>query len=396
MRKIIIRSRQLFTLACFLLAKIIAPLFRKAQKDVWLISETGVEARDNGFAFFEYLAKIHPEIDARYVIRKNTKYEKKLSGMKTIRYRSFQHYLLFINSKVLISSHIMGYSPDFRIFTKLHKRLKIFSPKGKKIFLQHGIIKDDIPSLKADKIDLDLFICGARKEWEYISKNYGYKNGIVKYTGLARYDSLNDESGIDENIILIMPTWRTYLYDVKNKNEFAKTDYFKAYDALLRNEHLYKYLHRENTKIIFYLHSEMQKYSECFRGYDKKIIVASEKEFEVKDLLRKCKLLITDYSSVFFDVAYQKKPIIYYHFDYEKYRKDHYQEGYFSYQKNGFGDIVATPNKCAERIINHINENYKNDKKYLNRIEQFFNFRKTKCCDRIFKEITKVLDGETL
>ena len=30
----------------------------KKYKDVWLISERGVDARDNGFVFFEYLCKM--------------------------------------------------------------------------------------------------------------------------------------------------------------------------------------------------------------------------------------------------------------------------------------------------------------------------------------------------
>ena len=55
--------------------------------------------------------------------------------------------------------------------------------------------------------------------------------------------------------------------------------------------------------------------------------------------LLKSSLLITDYSSVFFDFGYLKKPIIYTHLDYIEYRNFNYKKGYFDYIKNGFGPI---------------------------------------------------------
>ena len=41
------------------------------------------------------------------------------------------------------------------------------------------------------------------------------------------------------------------------------------------------------------------------------IIPASWREYDVQDLLMRCSLLITDYSSVFFDAGYMEKPVIY-------------------------------------------------------------------------------------
>ena len=56
-------------------------------------------------------------------------------------------------------------------------------------------------------------------------------------------------------------------------------------------------------------------------------------------MLKESSMLITDYSSVFFDVAYMHKPIIYYQFDRDAFRQGHYQEGYFSYD-DGFGPVA--------------------------------------------------------
>ena len=63
------------------------------------------------------------------------------------------------------------------------------------------------------------------------------------------------------------------------------------------------------------------------------------KNYDVQDLLKRSKILITDYSSVFYDFAYMKKEVIYYQFDYNDFFKKHYEIGNFNFEKNGFGPI---------------------------------------------------------
>ena len=81
---------------------------------------------------------------------------------------------------------------------------------------------------------------------------------------------------------------------------------------------------------------------EIFKEYcfNKDIIIADKDTFDVQDLLIRSQILITDYSSVFFDFAYMKKPEIFFQFDNERYRNSHYKEGYFSYELDGFGKVT--------------------------------------------------------
>ena len=41
-------------------------------QDIWLISERGFDARDNGFVFYKYLRTKHPEINSYYIIDGNS------------------------------------------------------------------------------------------------------------------------------------------------------------------------------------------------------------------------------------------------------------------------------------------------------------------------------------
>lgn len=373
----------------YFLVLIYVIIFRHKEEDIWLISERGDEARDNGFSFFKYLKSEHPEINSKYVITcdspdlyKLAKYNKN----DIVKYQSWKHMYFFITAKVLASTHIMGFSPEFRMMGKLQrKRLLYF--KGKQVFLQHGITKDDSPGLYYENTNLDLFICGAKNEYEYVNKKFKYTNGAVKYTGFARYDDLNSEQN---KTILLMPTWRENLYHLSD-SEFINSNYYKVYNSLINNNEIEEILRTSGYKLLFYPHYEIQKRIYLFNTSNEHVIVADSKNYSVPKLLKQTSLLITDFSSVYFDVAYMKKPVIYYHFDYDNYRKNHYKEGYFSYEKDGFGDICTTEKEIVLKIKQYLKNNFNVEKKYYDRSNKFFKYRDRNNCERIYNEIIKIL-----
>ncbi|WP_177244014.1 CDP-glycerol glycerophosphotransferase family protein, partial [Alkalibacterium sp. 20] len=171
-------------------------------KNILLVSERGMDARDNAYHLINYIWDKHPEIIAYFVISKNSPDREKLKNKGyIIEYRSLKHYLYFWISDVKISTHIMGYSPDAALFNKLDNFGLV---RGKKIFLQHGITKDYIAELTYPNINLDLFVCGAKPEFEYVKLKYNFPSNVVKYLGMARFDALYDIN-IKKQII-IMPT----------------------------------------------------------------------------------------------------------------------------------------------------------------------------------------------
>ena len=114
------------------------------------------------------------------------------------------------------------------------------------------------------------------------------------------------------------------------------------------------------------------------------------KEYDVQELLINSCLLITDYSSVSFDFAYMEKPVIYYQFDYEKFRKGHYEEGYFSYLNDGFGPVVDNIDDVIKEIELNIKNAFIIDKKNQMKINDFFTIRDNHNCERIYNEIIKI------
>lgn len=354
---------------------------RKCNKNLWLISERGNDARDNGYFFFKYLRKRHPEINSAYVIHENSAdYEKVSSLGRIVKYGSAEHYALIFTAQKLISSHIMGFTPCPGFFVELDKRIKLF--KGKKIFLQHGIIKDDIEGLKYPNSDVDLFICGAKPEFEYIAQNYHYPDGVVNYTGLARYDNLS--SFMIKKQILLMPTWRKWI-NAYSIVEFMESEYYKTYQSLLNNNKLNEMLENFGYQLIFYPHYEMQKFISAFTA-GKNVVIASFSEYDVSSLLKESEVLITDYSSVYFDFAYMEKTIVYYQFDQKKFFLEHYQKGYFD--ESTFGPIVTKEFQLIDILEQFFYGKFETQE-YLQNIRKFFEFHDCNNCDRIFDLISK-------
>lgn len=374
-------------------AAVLSPLGRLLyrNREVWLISERGTDARDNGYHFFRYMRKQHPEIDCYYVIDKHSPDRKRIEALgEAVEYRSFRHYLLLFGARYLVSTHIMGFTPNRGFYNYIQTRIERKVLRGKTVFLQHGITKDNLSYLYQENTKLDLFICGAKPEYEYIAKNWHYQHDEVQYTGLARFDSLHEQK--IKRQILIMPTWRKWLKYPANANKKSILDspYFQSWCGLLKSPGLAELAEQYGVQFVFYPHSEMQEYINQFETASEKIILADFAHFDVQQLLKESLLLITDYSSVFFDFAYMNKPVLFYQFDEDEYRANHYAQGYFDYRRDGFGEVVTEEKALLELTEQYLESSCSLKESYQKRIEGFFPLHDVSNCERIYHAIRNI------
>ena len=362
-------------------------------QNIWLIEEKRTEARDNGYHLFRYLCKEHPEINAYYVITKDSADIWKVTSIgKVIYAESFQHYLYFLATKYNIGSQPYGAAP---IPASWNNRLrKLYRKDQKLVFLQHGIIKDDLPMLYYENTHYDLFVSGAKPEYDYILKNFGYTQKNLKLLGLCRFDNLYNSS--PGKTILVMPTFRKNLVakdrerpaNEKEIYKFKESLFYQGFSELLKNESLKEALHCYGYKIIFYLHYSLQSFTECFRAYeDDCIFVADRLHNDVQQLLMDSAILVTDFSSVFFDFAYMEKPEVFFQPDEKEYRAHHYSKGYFDYSAEGFGPVFFDSKETVNYLVNLLHNDCKLEKQYFGRINSFFTLRDTHNCERTFQAI---------
>ncbi|MBQ5955527.1 MAG: CDP-glycerol glycerophosphotransferase family protein, partial [Firmicutes bacterium] len=304
---------------------------------------------------------------------------------KTVPYRSLRHYLMYLAADNLISTHVQPCAPDLMAY--YHLRQVGIRPRGKQIFLQHGIIKDEMKWMRYPDLKVDFFASGGKMEYDYLAAEFGFPEGVIQYTGLCRFDNLvrgNHPSGE----ILVMPTWRGSWYP--QGDQFRDTAFYRCFQAMLEDPRILSILEEHDLRLIFYPHIELQKELDKFRSPSERIILTSWKDYDVQDLLMRCSLLITDYSSVFFDAGYMEKPVIYYQFDVEEFLKYHYQKGYFSYEDHGFGPVVKTEDALVDAVSEYVGNGFRMQDEYRKRLDAFYSVRDEQNCERTFDIICRM------
>lgn len=358
-------------------------LYRK-KEDCWLFTERPSDARDNGFVLYKWINDNHPEYKIVYAIDFKAQDYDKVKGIGTvIKYGSYKHWYYYFASKACCGTTWSCCCPNNIVFLMTRHCLPT---KSKRVFLQHGITKDFMPEATYQKLAADIFVCGAYPEWKYINEAFGYPNGHVKYLGFARFDRLISTSGRSQ--ILYMPTWRKWLVTEK---EFEKTDYYKRISSLLSSKRLSDFLEENNIDVVYFTHPSIRELKSFFCRYKTNHIhIFNNDDIDLQKLICSANMLITDYSSIYFDFAYQDKPVLYYHFDYERYRKSHFGEGYFSYEDDGFGPILRNEEELIEKIQDVYSSNWHLSEEYAKRRESFFPIKDKNNCLRHFETLLRL------
>lgn len=373
----------------FILMVPIALIAKLFIHNFWLVGEEKQEARDNGYWFFKYVRENYPKQKIAYVIDKKCADYRNVKELgKIIQWGGISHWFWYLVAKKNISSQ-KGCKPNAAACYLFEVKLRIW--RNKRYFLQHGVIMNNLEWLYFDKCYFKLFCVSAKPEYEYVSQNFGYPEGIVECVGLTRFDKLHERCEVKRQV-LVMPTWREYLARPHGsasenylKKQFTQTTYFKSWSEFLCDERLGQILEKYNYTLLFYPHRNMQKYLGKFRDLEvcDRIKIANPEELSVQHALRESACLITDYSSVFFDFAYMKKPIIFYQFDEEEFRRNQYKQGYFDYHNNTLGQWSGELSKCLTILRKQIEIGCpQNDK-----VKEFFEIYDNKNCERTYQAV---------
>lgn len=166
-----------------------------------------------------------------------------------------------------------------------------------------------------------------------------------------------------------MPSWRRYL-KFKSNEIVLNSEFFKRFNSLINNEKLIEAAKKYNYEIVFKPHPNVYDFIDLF---DRNGYVTIDYEHEkYQKVFNHGSLLITDYSSVAFDFAYLKKPVLYY-----QYSKDYHfnlQESYFDYETMGFGEVCRNENELVDVIIEYMKNNCELKEEYEKRIKAYFLF----------------------
>ena len=207
-------------------------------------------------------------------------------------------------------------------------------------------------------------------------KRYGWKDDEIIQTNLPRWDRYNQNSifshknNNESKCIFLFFTWR----DIK-KNKKISVDYIKNIFNILDNKLLIESLKKKNITFYYTFHhkfnynSYMNKFKKC--NYMKFI-----NENSISNYLDKLSLVITDFSSIVFDIIYRKKPFIIYIPDAnDQNLKNIYTNNYYELIESFKNKTFNFPNiyfeliKTINKIIYYINTGFTLD----HSLELFYN-----------------------
>ena len=352
-------------------------------KRIWFFMDRPEVADDNGMHLFKYALNKDKEIKKYFVIRKDSKdYEEMKKIGKVLPFKSIKHRFLGLFVENIVTSH-----PDNEIiypFWGTYPHLAGLL-KSNNVFLQHGIIKDDISSwLNKFNMNLSFFLTSAPLEYESIFKNpYNYTEEVVQLLGLPRYDTL--ENNENKKQIIIMPSWRRNL--TRKSEEYIKnSQFFKRFNSLINNERLIEACRENGYEIIFRPHPKVYDFIELFERNDYATIDFDRIRYQT--LFNNGSLLITDYSSVAFDFSYLHKPILYYQYS-EDYHFD-LKDSYFNYETMGFGEVVRSEDELVDLIVDYMDNDCEIKDEYSKRIDEFFLYTDKNNCKRVYDKIKQL------
>ena len=289
-------------------------------KPIWIISDRPNTADDNGMHMFKYLVEHEKNAKIYFAILKNSDDYKKIKEIgNVLDIKSLKYKLKLMHASKVISSQANEYVINA---SKKGKQYIKDLYKFDFVFLQHGIIKNDLSDwLNRSNKNIKLFITSSPREYKAIIQgNYNYDESVVKLTGLPRYDSLNSTEKPKKQIAF-MPTWRKKLAGAEINSlsqrmyntEFKNSEYCEFYNKLINDSRLINALKEKGYTGKFFLHPTLIEQYKDFQGND--YIEVYKKVNDYQKEFKENAMLITDYSSVSFDFAYLKKPVIFTQFD---------------------------------------------------------------------------------
>ena len=377
--KVFKRKEAYYTSILFfrLIYLILYPFYRN--KRIWLFQDRQENADDNAEHLYKYAITQKDNIKKYFTVSDEFGEFKRLSNLpNVIEFYSIKQRLIYLFAEKIISSH-----PDENILNPfMGKNVTSYSGliNSDKIFLQHGVTKDNISSWlkKADKnVKLITTVSDAEKK-SFLDEGYNYDEKIIQTLGFPRFDSLKTDEKTKRQI-LIAPSWRSELHNMTIKYIMA-SKYFNTINSLINNKNLIEIAAKYGYKIIFKPHPMVYGYVDLF---DTNEYVEIDETTTYHELFKDSDILITDYSSIAFDFSYMKKPVVYYQHDNDY----NFEEGYFKYETMGFGEVIREEENLIKIIEEYLKNNCQMKNEYLKRVDNFYKYNDKNNCKRVYEAI---------
>lgn len=368
---------------------------RRRYARAWVFVDRDDDADDNAEHQYRWTRRHHPGINAWFLLDRTSPHWERLQreGFRLMP-PGLSRKLLMLNAEHLLSSQPLphaGFDPALHGGT-LPWRFT---------FLQHGVIMNDL-SHWLNGQPFDVFITSSPAEECAIGGDdtpYTYTAREVRRTGLPRHDQLLElaaglpAQGVDT--ILLMPTWRSRLSgqgtDARARAAFRDSDYARSWRALLGCEALRQVAARHGKRIVFMPHPDSAPFVDAFDA-PAHVEVATKAATGIQPLFARSAAMVTDYSSVAFEMAFLRRPVVYFQFDRDTFFAGghNWREGYFDFERDGFGPVTTAPDEVAQALDRLLAPDAAALAGYVERMERTLPDRNGGACRRVHEAVTGI------
>ena len=215
---------------------------------------------------------------------------------------------------------------------------------------------------------------------------YGWPEQDIIKINLPRWDRYSNvdyyfPGNVTSNSILVMFTWRFTRFWLGYRK--LSNQYHENIIKILGNKKLNEALEQKNMTLYFSLHRFVNR--RFLKKYDEVIENNTHlqylKQNQLSECLAKTNLVLSDFSSIIFDLMTRGKPFVIYVPDSEDEKiKTIYTKDYIRLIENMKNDVINFKNKCKtigetiDKIVNYINNDFKLEPD-LKKFYDSFNFK---------------------
>ncbi|MCY9106314.1 CDP-glycerol:glycerophosphate glycerophosphotransferase [Bacillus atrophaeus] len=379
-----LKSIKKFKIYCYRKFFIKMPL---KEKQIVFESFLGKNYSDSPRDIYEHMIKNN--LDYNYVWIFNDKNKKIPGPAKVVKRFSFKYYYYLGVSKYWVSNSRIPMHIDKReenVYlqtwhgTPLKKLVfdmkEIYSanPNYKKNFYTQSRRWDYL--IAPNKYSSEIFKSAFLFEKNMLETGYPRNDILYRDNQKEKINNIKEKIGLplDKKVILYAPTWRDDDFYAAGKYKFnLKLDLQKMKEKLGSD---YVIALRMHYFIADEISTEgVEDFAFNLSKYD-----------EIAELYLISDILITDYSSVFFDYANLRRPILFFAYDLEKYR-DKLRGFYINIEEDVPGPVVKTSEEVINAISNIEDVNLEYKDKYDHFYDRFCSWHDGQSTEKVVKEV---------
>lgn len=217
-------------------------------------------------------------------------------------------------------------------------------------------------------------VCGYPRNDVFFNKNYLINNKNLSIKNIELYNRLEREKQNGKKVIMYMPTFRH--------------SEFKFFD-IVNIEQLDNFLSNNNSILLIKAHP-MSKLKSSFNHIEYKNILNIDSAEDPYLFLNLSDILITDYSSIYFDFLLTNRPIIFFSYDLKEYISES-REIYYDYDSITPGPKAGNMDELVKALEYILSDNDEFEKKRKNILNMMFDYNDGNSSARLYDKILDII-----